>query len=315
MLWSLWSFGVGGLTLLLFVLNTLLWGSVLLLFAFVKISVPHARVKQRLSRLLILIALAWIEGNSFIIRVTRRIKWDVQGLDRLMPGRSYLVVCNHRSWVDIFVLQHIFKHRIPFLKFFLKQELIWVPILGLAWWALDFPFLKRYSRSFLEKHPELRGKDMQTTRKHCEKFRTQPVSIMNFLEGTRFTYQKQKKQNSPYRHLLLPKAGGVGLVFSSMGDYLSKVVDVTIVYPQAEPPVGFWDMLAGKIRCIIVRVEVLPIPEGVVGSSYEQDKAFRENMQQWVNRLWHAKDRRIEAILAEKPCGEPFDHSAAPYTS
>jgi 1-acyl-sn-glycerol-3-phosphate acyltransferase len=182
------------------------------------------------------------------------------------------------------------------------QELIWVPILGMAWWALDFPFLKRYSRSFLEKHPELRGKDMETTRKKCEKFKTQPVSVMNFLEGTRFSYQKPAKQNSSFRHLLPPKAGGVTLVLSSMGDYLSNVIDVTIVYPHNPPPVNFWDLLGGKIDCIVVRVRVRPIPGDVVGANYEEDPAFRERMQQWVNRLWQEKDRQIETLMAQNRC-------------
>ncbi|MCJ7771763.1 MAG: acyltransferase [Desulfobacterales bacterium] len=289
----------GGISLLLFSLNTIWWCSILLLFVFLKLIIPHTGVRHQFSRMLILIAIVWIEGNSFILQITQKIKWDVQGIENLTPKKSYLVVSNHRSWADIFVLQHIFKHRIPFLKFFLKKELIWVPILGVAWWALDFPFLKRYSRQFLEKHPELRGKDMETTRKHCEKFKNIPVSVMNFLEGTRFTFQKHKNQNSPFRHLLFPKAGGLALVLSSMGDYLSSVIDVTIVYPENEPPVLFWDLLAGNIPCITVRVKVLPIPENVVGVNYEEDKAFRETIQQWVNQLWQEKDDQIEAIMTE----------------
>jgi 1-acyl-sn-glycerol-3-phosphate acyltransferase len=289
----------GGLTLLLFGLNTIWWCSILFLFVFMKLIIPHKGIRQQISRLLILIAILWIEGNSFIIRITRTVQWDVQGIEQLTTKRSYLVVSNHRSWADIFVLQHVFKHRIPFLKFFLKQELIWVPLLGAAWWALDFPFLKRYSRAFLQKHPELRGKDMAATRKSCEKFKGFPVSVMNFLEGTRFTFQKHAKQNSPYRHLLVPKAGGVALVFSSMGDYLSNVVDVTIVYPENEPPVHFWELLKGHVPCIAVRVRILPIPENVAGLNYEEDKAFREKIQQWVNQLWQDKDQRIEAVLKE----------------
>ena len=290
---------VGVISLLLFSLNTILWCIILFLFVFIKLIIPHTWIRHQFSRLLIFIAIVWIEGNSFILRITQKIKWDVQGIEHLTTKRSYLVVSNHRSWTDIFVLQHIFKHRIPFLKFFLKKELIWVPILGVAWWALDFPFLKRYSRQFLEKHPELRGKDMETTRKYCEKFKNFPVSVMNFLEGTRFDFQKHKKQNSPYRHLLLPKAGGVALVFSSMGDYLSNILDVTILYPENEPPVHFWDLLAGNIPCITVRVKILPIPENVVGMNYEEDESFREKIQQWVNQLWQEKDHRIEAIMTE----------------
>jgi 1-acyl-sn-glycerol-3-phosphate acyltransferase len=300
MLRSLSSFMMGGVTLLLFILNTLWWCFFLYIFIFFKLVIPHAGIRQRISRLLISIGMIWIDGNSFIFQTLHKVRWDVQGLENLTTERSYLVVSNHRSWADIFVLQHIFKHRIPFLKFFLKQELIWVPLLGVAWWALDFPFLKRYSRSFLEKHPELRGKDMETTRKHCEKFKTQTVSVMNFLEGTRFNYQKHKKQNAPYRHLLLPKAGGVALVLSSMGAYLSNVLDVTIVYPGTEPPMGFLAFLAGKVRCITVRVKILPVPENVVGMNYEEDPDYRERIQQWVNQLWQAKDQEIHALLAEQ---------------
>ena len=293
------SYLVGVISLLLFSLNTILWCFILFLFVFIKLIIPHAGIRQHLSRLLIFIATVWIEGNSFIVRLTLKVKWDIQETEHLAPTGSYLVVSNHRSWTDIFVLQHIFKNRIPFLKFFLKKELVWVPILGMAWWALDFPFLKRYSRQFSEMHPEVRGRDMETTRKYCERFKDLPVSVVNFLEGTRFDFQKHKKQNSPYRHLLLPKAGGVALVFSIMGDYLSNILDVTIVYPENEPPVHFWDLLTGNIPLITVRVKILSIPEDVIGMNYEENKDFREKIQQWVNQLWQEKDHQIEAIIKE----------------
>ncbi len=289
---------VGGIAFLLFCFNTVLWCLVLLFFAAVKLAVPIRKVRRGLSWLLTGIATIWIEGNSLILRLTQKVDWDIQGTAGLSPKSSYLVISNHRAWTDIPVLQHSLKHRIPFLKFFLKQELIWVPLLGAAWWALDFPFLKRYSRRFLEKHPELRGKDMETTRRHCAKFKHSPVSVMNFLEGTRFTPQKQQRQQSPYRHLLLPKAGGVAMVLSHMGDYLSHILDVTIVYPRNPRSVRFWDLLSGKIPHIIVRVKQLPVPDAVAGKNYAEDTAYREKIQRWVNTLWREKDHQIEAILA-----------------
>ena len=290
---------IGTLTLLLFSFNTLWWCLILYVFVLVKLIIPQAGFRHRISRILIFLAKVWIECNSFIFRITHNVKWDVQGMENLTPQKSYLVVSNHRSWADIFVLQHIFKRQIPFLKFFIKQELVWVPLLGIAWWALDFPFLKRYSRQFLQKHPELRGKDMAATRKSCEKFKNYPVSVMNFLEGTRFTFEKHKKQNAPFQHLLMPKAGGVALVLSCMGEYLSNVIDVTIVYPKNEPPVHFWHLLNGNIPRITVRVRVLPLPEDVDGRNYEEDEAYREMIQQWVNRLWSDKDKACSDILSE----------------
>jgi len=291
------SFLKGGVSLVLFSLNTVFWVLLFIPIILIKIIIPHTGVRHQCSLLLIFFAARWVDCNSFILRSTQNIEWDVQGVGPLDPKGSYLVVSNHRSWADTFVLQHIFKRRIPFLKFFLKQELIWVPFLGVAWWALEFPFMKRYSRQFLEKHPELRGKDMEATRKFCEKLKKYPGSIMNYVEGTRFDFQKRQKQNAPYRHLLMPKAGGVALVFSAMGDCLSSVLDVTIVYPENEPPVRFGELLKGNIPRIIVRVKTLPVPENVVDKDYQNDKAYREKIQQWINQLWQEKDQRIERIM------------------
>lgn len=297
MLHFLLKFIIGGISFLMFCLNTILWCCILIPLSFIKLIIPHKGLKNQFSRLLILVATTWIEGNSFIFLMTQNIKWDVQGLEKLSLQESYFVISNHRSWVDIFVLQHIFKRKIPFLKFFLKKELIWVPLLGTAWWALDFPFLKRYSRQFLKKHPELKGKDIETTRKHCKRFRDNPVSIMNFLEGTRFDLDKHKKQNSPYRHLLMPKAGGASLVFSNMGDCLSKVLDVSIVYPENKTRLNFLQLFMGDMPAISVRLKVLPIPKNVVGMNYEEDKEFRKRIQEWVNQIWQEKDSQIETIM------------------
>ena len=191
---------------------------------------------------------------------------------------------NHQSWVDILVLQYQLNRRAPFLKFFLKQELIWVPVIGLCWWALEFPFMKRFSREYLERHPEKRGQDMLTTRKACERFRLSHVSVFNFLEGTRNTPAKHAAQDSPFRHLLKPRAGGIAFVLDSMGDQLSAMLNVTIHYPDGVP--GFWDLLSGKVGQVVVRCEPVEIPREFIGRNYDQDEGYRLGFQQWVNRLW-----------------------------
>jgi 1-acyl-sn-glycerol-3-phosphate acyltransferase len=214
----------------------------------------------------------------------------------LRRGGNYLVLCNHQSWVDIPVLQKVFNRRIPFLRFFLKSQLIWVPLLGPAWWALDFPFMKRYSKETLARHPELQGKDREATRRACEKFRQLPVSVMNFVEGTRFTRAKHDAQGSPFRHLLRPKAGGVAFVLDAMGDALHAILDVTLVYPGGTP--SMMDLIGGRVREIRVHVRELPIDAALRGD-YENDAAFRERFQSWVNALWRDKDARITQMLGE----------------
>ncbi|MFP4159478.1 MAG: acyltransferase [Desulfobacterales bacterium] len=287
----------GAIALLFYSANTICCFVVLLPFVAAKAAIPHEGTRHFLTRVLTAIAWVWIEINSLILRATQKIKLRTQGLEGFNPRSSYLVISNHRSWADILVLQHLWKHRIPFLKFFLKKELIWVPLLGIAWWALDFPFMKRYSKEFVKKHPELKGKDIETTRRYCEKFKKSPISVINFLEGTRFDEQKRRKQGSPYRHLLLPRAGGTAVVLSAMGDCLEAIIDVTIVYPKNGSPLPFWDFLKGKIPEVIVRARRLEIPPEFVGRNYEEDEEFRQDFREWINSLWEEKDRRIAAIL------------------
>ena len=288
---------VGVIAFLLLALNAFLWVPILLAFAIVRLILPFKRVRLVIDPLLVTIAETWISGNSGWMALTQRTEWDVEGIAGLDPQDWYLVNSNHQTWVDIFVLQHLLNRRIPLLKFFIKDQLKWVPVMGLAWWALDFPFMRRHSEEFLKKHPEMRGKDQAATRRACEKFALIPTSVMNFLEGTRFTPAKHARQNSPYRHLLKPKAGGIALALNAMGDKFRAILDVTIVYPDGAPK--FWDFLCGRLRRVIVRVQSLPVPGHLMNSDYGGDAATREAFAQWVQQLWRDKDAQIERLLAQ----------------
>ena len=281
---------------LLLVLNVLFWVPILLLFAILKLILPFKAMRLMIDPILLHIAEAWIAGNSGWMSLTQRTQWDVQGIDGLKYHSWYLVNCNHQSWVDILVLQHLLNRRIPLLKFFLKQQLIWVPIMGLAWWALEFPFMRRHSEDYLKQHPEMRGKDQETTRKACEKFALIPTSVMNFLEGTRFTRAKHQRQKSPYRHLLKPKAGGLALALNAMGDKFQAILDVTIVYPEGAP--DFWQFLRGGLKRVVVRVRTIPVPQQLAQCDYAGDPAAREAYQKWVQQLWLDKDAQIAALIS-----------------
>ncbi len=259
-----------------------------------KLLLPLRGFRRACSRGLVAIAESWIGFNNRLFGWFTRIRWQMEGLTEFRPGRNYLVLCNHQSWADIPALQKAFNRRIPFLRFFLKSQLIWVPLLGPAWWALDFPFMKRYSKETLAKHPELRGKDRDATRRACEKFSHMPVSVMNFVEGTRFTPGKHRAQESPYQHLLRPKAGGVAFVLDAMGEALHAILDVTIVYPTGVA--NMMDLISGRIGEVRMHVRELPIDAELRGD-YENDPAYRERFQAWVNTLWADKDARIAQML------------------
>ena len=281
------------LAMLLLALNIVL--QVLPLFAvtLIKLVLPIPALRRVLSRVLVVIAESWIGVNNLLFDAFTPMAWEVEGLAGLRVDGRYLVLCNHQSWVDIPVLQKVFNRRIPFLRFFLKSQLIWVPLLGVAWWALDFPFMKRYSRQTLLRHPELQGKDMEATRRACEKFRQFPVSVMNFVEGTRFTTPKQAAQSSPFQHLLRPKAGGVAFVLDAMGDALNAILDVTIVY--LDGPCTMLDLLAGRVRNVRVRIRELPIDDELRGD-FDHDVMFRGRVKGWLNALWEEKDAYIEHV-------------------
>lgn len=283
------------LAMLLLAINILLHVLPLFALTLLKLLVPARGVRQACSRALVAIAESWIGVNNVLFDLFTRIRWQVEGLAGLRRDGNYLVLCNHQSWVDIPVLQKVFNRRVPFMRFFLKQQLIWVPLLGPAWWALDFPFMKRYSRETLLRHPELQGRDRDATRRACAKFRHLPVAVMNFVEGTRFTPAKHAAQSSPYRHLLRPKAGGLAFVLDAMGDALHAALDVTIVYPEARRTM--MDLIAGRVHDIRVHVRELAIDAGLVGS-YDDDPAFRGRVKLWVNELWREKDERIARMLA-----------------
>jgi len=292
MLASLPDFVRGSFSLIVLAVNTIFWSLLVFLVALLKRVIPIESWGIICSKLLHQLAQNWVGCNNRGLQLTKKIHWDVQGIGVLKANAWYLVVANHQSMVDIVVLQKIFHRKIPMLKFFLKRELMWVPILGMVWWILDFPFMKRKSST--------RG-DLQAARKACEKFKLTPVSVMNFLEGTRFTSEKREKQNSPFRNLLQPKAAGIALVLDTMGQQLDSILDVTIVYPEGVQDI--WTFLCSRSPKIMVRVKRIPVDKELLGD-YFTDRNYRRHFNNWLNTLWSEKDKLIQTLL-QPPGQEP----------
>lgn len=290
---------LGAVMTLVLVVHTLLWATVVYVGILLKLLAPRGRARDAASRLTAWLAQQWAALNTVYVGWFLRIEWDIRIDAELSPHGQYLVCANHQSWNDIFVLMKTFGRRAPFFKFFIKQELIWVPVLGLCWWGLDYPFMKRYTAEQIARDPSLKGKDLETTRKACERYRNQPVLILNFLEGTRFTPVKHERQQSPYRYLLKPKSGGFAFTLGALGERLNSLLDVTIVYPDGAR--GFWDFLAGRVRRVVVEVRQLRIPDELFRGNYEGDPEFRQRFQEWIADLWRDKDRRIGEMLARSP--------------
>jgi len=282
------SFLKGVICFLLVVFNTLFWCIFLLGFAVIKLLIPFELSKRIFTHLIIFIGECWIFCNGLWIKIFHQPKWKVEGFEKLDKNNWYLSLANHQSWADIFILQSITNRKIPMLKFFMKDVLIYVPIIGLAWWALDMPFLKRYSEDKLKRKPELRGKDISSMQKSFTRFARYPVSIFIFAEGTRYTKQKSKIQNSPFNNLLLPKPGGIGLTLSTM-PYINKLIDFSIKYETDKRT--FWDFLCGKMNKATIKVNLIDIPQGLIGGEYSEDENYRDDVKNWLYDIWKKKDK------------------------
>ncbi len=275
----------GFILLMVLAINTIFVSLLLYVVALVKVLIPISSWRIVCSKLANEIAQSWVGFNSLGLKLAKNIRWDVQGIDALQPDAWYLLVANHQSMVDIVVLQSIFHRKIPFLKFFLKKELFWVPLLGIAWWTLDFPFMNRNAAS---------RRDIETARKACDKFKLLPVTVMNFVEGTRFTTAKRESENSPFSYLLKPKAGSMAVVLCALGQRLHSILDVTIVYPEGIQ--GLWTFLCSDSMEIKVRVKQIPLTPELLGD-YLGDRGFRRRFKDWLDKLWGDKDKLIGTLL------------------
>lgn len=262
--------------------------------------IPYKPLQRACSHYCIWIGTNWVRNNRLIFRLLHTVQWDVDFRTQLDPDKSYLLIANHQSWADIVLLFDLFHGRVPFPRFFLKWELIYVPAIGIGCWAMDFPFMRRHSKSAIQANPELRHQDLETTRRACELYRSEPVTVINFLEGTRFSEEKRVRDQSPYRHLLRPKAGGMSFALNAMGEQFAGIIDVTIAY---QPSKGhkLWSFAAGEQDRLSVFVDVLPIPQEMLSGDYEADPEYRKRFQTWINGIWTRKDARLERMLSQRP--------------
>ena len=255
---------------------------------------PNKRWQTLCTSAIDVIATLWCGFNNYYINRVQKLKLEITGLENLSRKEWYLVVANHQSWLDIVILQRLFNHKIPVLKFFVKDQLKWIPLLGFSWWAMGCPFMKRYSKEYLLKNPHKQGKDIISTRKAIEAFKRAPASMMSFIEGTRFTLGKKQQQQSPYSHLLKPKAGGISFIISTMGQQISSLLDVTIVYPEKKH--SLWDFLCKRVQSVKVLIRQIPIPSQFISPQLIDNHQIQNEFKDWLNQRWAEKDNLITSL-------------------
>ena len=205
----------------------------------------------------------------------------------------YMAMSNHQSWADIFVLLVTANKRIPLLKFFMKKELWWIPFVFLANKTLNMPFVNRHSKKAIAKNPSLRTKDYENTLKSCKRFLRAPSTIFSYAEGTRFTEEKHRNQNSEYINLLQPKIGGMATALSAMPN-INTLIDFSLVYKSKKRDA--WSFLNGEMRDVKVYIKSYKIPDNLKGKNYSNDETYREEFKEWIEGIWFEKDKKISEL-------------------
>lgn len=277
-------------------LNLAFWGTLVFLGGLFKL-LTFGALRRRVILVLAWFGERWVATNNVVCDLLLTTRWDIRGLEEVRHDSHTLIISNHISWIDILAVLRAFHGRAPLIRFFIKSTLIWAPVAGQAAWALDFPFMRRYSPEYLKEHPEKRGRDLETTRRACSRYRDMPVPILNFVEGTRFSREKHEEQKSPYRYLLRPRMGGVAFVIASLADQLDAVYDITLVYPKRD--VTFWDFIANRLPWIVVQGRRLDVPPELRTDAITEPGPERERFKEWVGEIWREKDELIGRILLE----------------
>jgi 1-acyl-sn-glycerol-3-phosphate acyltransferase len=294
---TLWFHVRAALVLAYIACNLTFWIIPVLVLVVFKWLVPISSVQIGIYEMMAWIYRAAVQMNSWILFQGLKIQLDLTGINQSCAGDFYLAICNHQSWSDIFILQHLLNRKTPVMKFLVKKELIYLPVVGLICWAYDFPFLNRGKQSPKSSVKLDSKNDSQTLNKSLAQFLRSSATIMNFAEGTRFSPLKAKRQKSPYRHLLKPKAGGLIAIYKMMGQELAAVLDFTIVYDAPKP--NFWRFIGGRIMRVKVHLDTVLSDElketfGLPETNFTQARAI-----EWINQRWEQKDRKIEHIQSD----------------
>ena len=284
---------VGLITFLLILVELIIGFGTLAMINIPRAVIPLKSFKLFLAKISNKIGELTVYGLKLIMLLMHGNNIQVINNEKYDMNKWYMAMSNHQSWADIFVLLTVANKKIPLLKFFMKKELWWIPFVFLANKTLNMPFVNRHSKSAIEKNPSLRTKDYENTLKSCKRFLRAPSTIFSYAEGTRFTSEKHKAQNSKYRNLLQPKIGGMATALSAMPE-IDTLINFSVVYKSKKR--GAWSFLNGEMKDVKVFIKSYKIPENLKNRNYGSDHLYREEFKEWIEEIWDEKDRKIDEL-------------------
>ena len=278
---------IGMTSITILVLNTFILSCLLIPLGIIKFFLPLTALKVLFTKFIIKVGELWIFTNKIWVKALHNPKWQIIGKENIKSDGWTIATSNHQSFADIFLLQDITNRKMPMLKFFMKHVLIYVPVIGLSWWALDMPFLKRYTKKQLENNPELHGKDVREMKRALKHYALYPVTVFSFAEGTRFTIKKNLHQKSPFKNLLKPKEGGLATALSLVNE-IDSLIDFTIKFDTKKR--SFWDYLCGRMNSVKVIIREIKIPAKFLNIDLLENKILRSEFKDWLHDIWNEKD-------------------------
>lgn len=278
--------------------NLSFWIIPVILLAVIKLMVPVSRIKVRSYQ-----AMIWIYGiavkiNDFLLFGIMKNKLHIQNPGALNKERNYLILSNHQSWADILILQSFLNKNTPPIRFIVKRELIFMPLIGLICWAYEYPFVRRGSLKSKKETNHKTSKDMYTIRNKIDHMSSSNLSIINFVEGTRFNILKSKKFASRYKHLLNPHAGGLFHILKNYGEKLDTVLNFTIVYGCRAP--FFWKFIGGRCRHILVDLQEIQKEDLMTSLGATNEEIHFNAVSNWLKELWKEKDEKMNEMIRTK---------------
>ena len=278
---------IGIISSTILIVNTLILAILMIPLGIIKFLIPIKNLRASFTKIIIKIGEIWISVNSLWVIKLHKPNLEIHGQENLGGNSWFLSTSNHQSAADIFIVQFITNRKIPMLKFFIKYELIYVPVIGICWWALDMPFLKRYTQEQIKRNPKLEGRDYKKMKKSLEHYSLHPVSIFSYAEGTRFSKEKHINQNSKFSHLLKPKEGGLAIALSNVNK-IKELIDITIIYDSDN--LGFWNYLCGNIKNIKIFISKTKIPSKYLKDTLITNNELRSDFKLWLYDRWAEKD-------------------------
>ena len=255
--------------------------------------IPNKNLKIYLGSISNKMGSTTVANITSALRILHKLEWDFQIPQDVNTETWYVAMSNHQSWADIFILLAAGHKKIPLIKFFMKKELQWIPIIYLVHKTIDMPFLNRHSRAQILANPELKRVDYENAKKAAKRFSRNPSSAFSFVEGTRFTSEKHSEQKSPYYNLLKPKVGALAIALSGMPQ-VNTLIDFTVVYATQKR--STWDFLCGDLSKAKVVAKTYALPENLKNRSFEEEYDYRKSFQTFVDAIWLEKQLTIKDL-------------------